>query len=138
MLSYLGRRLILSVVTLFGLTLLVFLLINLSGDPIRLLLPPDASRAQVEAYRSSLGLDDPLPVRYGRFVAQVARFDFGTSIQLREPALELVMQRLPATLSLAGVAVVVAILLGLPLGVLAATRRNSPVDALITDRKSVV
>lgn len=132
MLSYLGRRLILSVVTLFGLTLLVFLLINLSGDPIRLLLPPDASRAQVEAYRRSLGLDDPLPVRYGRFVAQVARFDFGTSIQLREPALELVMQRLPATLSLAGVAVVVAILLGLPLGVLAATRRNTPVDALIT------
>lgn len=132
MLSYLGRRLLLSVVTLFGLTLLVFVLINLSGDPIRLLLPPDATQQEVAAYRQAMGFDDPLPVRYGRFVAQVVRFDFGTSIQLREDAVALVAQRLPATLSLAGLAVLLAVGLGLPLGVLAATRRNTAVDSLVT------
>jgi len=132
MLSYLGRRLLLSVVTLFGLSLLVFVLINISGDPIRLLLPPDTPQSAVEAYREAMGFNDPLPVRYARFAAQVARFDFGSSIQLREPALRLVWQRLPATLSLAGLAVVLAVLIGLPLGVVAASRRNTAVDAAIT------
>ena len=132
MLSYLGRRLLLSVVTLFGLSLLVFVLINISGDPIRLLLPPDTPQSAVEAYREAMGFNDPLPVRYARFAAQVARFDFGSSIQLREPALHLVWQRLPATLSLAGLAVVLAVLIGLPLGVVAASRRNTAVDAAIT------
>lgn len=132
MVNYLGRRLVLSLVTLFGLSLLVFVLINISGDPIRLLLPPDAPQSEVDAYREAMGFNDALPVRYGRFVAQLARFDFGTSIQLREPALRLVWQRLPATLSLAGLAVVLAVLVGLPLGVVAATRRNTPADSIIT------
>lgn len=132
MLTYLGRRLVLSFVTLVGLTLLVFVLINLSGDPIRLLLPPDAPQSEVIAYRHAMGLDAPLPVRYVRFVRSVARLDFGTSIQLGQPALGLVLQRLPATLSLAGLAVVLAVLIGLPLGVSAATHRNSAWDSLVT------
>jgi len=132
MLTYLGRRLVLSFVTLFGLTLLVFVLVNLSGDPIRLLLPPDAPQSEVIAYRHAMGLDAPLPVRYVRFVRSVAHLDFGNSIQLGQPALGLVLQRLPATLSLAGLAVVLAVLIGLPLGVTAATRRNSAWDSLVT------
>jgi peptide/nickel transport system permease protein len=132
MLTYLGRRLVLSFVTLLGLTLLVFVLINLSGDPIRLLLPPDAPQSEVIAYRHAMGFDAPLPVRYARFLGAVARFDFGTSIQLGQPALGLVLERLPATLALAGLAVALAVLIGLPLGVTAATRRDSVWDSLVT------
>lgn len=132
MFSYLGRRLLLSAVVLFGLSLLVFLMINLSGDPVRLLLPPDASRAEVEAFRVALGLDGSLLERYWRFLTQFVRLDFGESLQLREPALTLVLERLPATLSLAGLAILLAVLVGVPLGMLAAVARNRPADALIT------
>ena len=132
MLEYLARRLLLSAFVLLGLTLIVFVLVNLSGDPVRLLLPPDATQSDVEAYRERLGFDDPLPVRYVRFLAQVARLDFGTSIQLREDALALVLSRLPATLSLAFLAIAVATFVGIPLGVLAAVRRNTLWDSLIS------
>lgn len=132
MLEYLARRVLLSIVVLFGLTLIIFVLVNLSGDPIRLLLPPDATRSEVEAYRERLGFDDPLLVRYGRFLSRVIRLDFGTSIQLREDALRLVLERLPATLSLAVLAIVTAVLIGVPLGVLAALRRNTWLDSLVS------
>lgn len=132
MLRYLARRLVLSVVVLFGLTLLVFAMVNLSGDPVRLLLPPDAGPAEVERFRSDLGLDAPLPVRYGRFLAQAVRLDFGDSLQLRRPALELVLDRLPATLSLAGLAIGLAVLVAVPLGVLAAVRRDTAWDTIVT------
>ena len=132
MLEYLARRLLLSAFVLLGLTLIVFVLVNLSGDPVRLLLPPDVTQSDVAAYRERLGFDDPLPVRYVRFLAQVARLDFGTSIQLREDALALVLSRLPATLSLAFLAIAVATFVGIPLGVLAAVRRNTLWDSLIS------
>ncbi len=132
MVRYLVRRLVLSVVVLFGLSLLVFAMIALSGDPVRLLLPPDATAAQVEQFRARLGLDDPLPVQYLRFLGQAVRLDFGQSIQLRQDALGLVLDRLPATLSLAGLAVTFAVLIGVPLGVLTALRRNTLIDTLIT------
>ena len=132
MLRYLARRLVLSGVVLLLLTVLVFVLVNLSGDPIRLLLPPTASQSDVAAYRERLGLDDPLLVRYGRFLAQAVRLEFGNSIQSREDALGLVLERLPATLSLAALAILFAALAGVPLGVLAATRRGSWADGLIS------
>lgn len=132
MLRYLLRRLVLSLVVLFALSVLVFAMVNLSGDPVRLLLPPDASPERVASFRANLGLDDPLPVRYGRFLAKAVRLDFGDSIQLRDAALALVLDRLPATLSLAGLAVGFAVLVGLPLGVLTAVRRDTPWDTLFT------
>lgn len=132
MLRYLARRLVLSGVVLLLLTVLVFVLVNLSGDPIRLLLPPTASQSDVAAYRERLGLDDPLLVRYGRFLAQAVQLEFGNSIQSREDALGLVLERLPATLSLAALAILFAALAGVPLGVLAATRRGSWADGLIS------
>ena len=132
MARYLVRRAVLSVVVLLALTMLVFAMVNLSGDPVRLLLPPDASPETVEAFRDRLGLDDPLPLRYARFLAAAVQADFGTSIQLGEPALALVAERLPATLTLAGWAVLVAVLLGVPLGVLTAVRRDSGWDTAIT------
>ncbi len=132
MFAYLTRRLLLSVAVLFGLSLLVFAMVNLSGDPVRLLLPPETSAAEVARFRTAMGLDDPLPVRYVRFLSHAVRLDFGASIQLRDPALELVAQRLPATLALAGLAVAAAVLIGVPLGVLTALRRNTPWDTVIT------
>lgn len=121
-----------SVVVIFGLSLLVFLMINLSGDPVRLLLPPDATAADVETLRKGLGLDKPLPERYVRFLGQFVRFDFGASLQYRQDALELVMERLPKTLSLAALSILVAVVVGVPLGMLAALTRDKPSDAVIT------
>ena len=132
MLGYLTRRVALSAVVLVGLSLLVFAMVNLSGDPVRLLLPPDASAAEVARFRTAMGFDDPLPVRYLRFLSHAVRLDFGTSIQLRDPALGLVLDRLPATLQLAGLAVAAAILLGVPLGVLTAVKRDTPWDTVVT------
>jgi peptide/nickel transport system permease protein len=131
-LRYLLRRVVLSVVVLLGLSLLVFGMIALSGDPVRLLLPPDATAQQVAEFRQRLGLDEPLPVQYWRFLQQAVRGDFGQSIQLRQDALALVVERLPATLSLAGLAVLFAVLIGVPLGVLTALRRNTLLDTLVT------
>lgn len=132
MLRYLLRRLGISLVILFGLSLLVFAMINLSGDPVRLLLPPDASPETVARFRQEFGLNDPLPVRYVRFMSQAVRGQFGNSIQTGTPALQLVLERLPSTLSLAVLAIVVSVLVGLPLGVAAALRRNTFVDGLIS------
>lgn len=132
MVRYALRRAILSVTVLLGLSLLVFAMVNLSGDPVRLLLPPDASAAEVARFRTAMGFDEPLPVRYLRFLGQALRLDFGDSIQLREPALDLVLQRLPATMGLAGLAVVAAILIAVPLGVLTAVRRDTAWDTVIT------
>lgn len=132
MLRYLVRRVVLSVTVLLGLSLLVFAMVNLSGDPVRLLLPPDASAAEVAHFRTAMGFDDALPVRYLRFLGQALRLDFGDSIQLRDPALGLVLQRLPATLSLAGLAVAAAVVIGVPLGVLTAVRRDTAWDTVVT------
>lgn len=132
MFTYFLRRLGIGVVTLVGLSLLVFVLVNLSGDPIRLLLPPDTPQRDVEAFREAYGFNDPLPVRYARFMGQLVQGDFGSSIQLREPALDLVLDRLPATLSLAALAILASIALGVPLGALAALRRDRPLDAWIS------
>lgn len=132
MLEYLAKRILQSLVVLVLLTFIVFTIINLSGDPVRLLLPPDATAEDVQALRTAWGLDDPLLIRYGRFVRQIVQLDFGRSLQWRQPALELVMERLPTTLRLAGLAVLVATLISVPAGVLAATQRGRVVDGLVS------
>lgn len=132
MLTYLSHRLLQSAVVLLLLSFIVFTIINLSGDPVRLLLPPDATQADVQALRTAWGLDDPLLVRYGRFLIQLGRLDFGRSLQLRQPALALVLERLPTTLTLAGLSIVGATLIGLPAGVFAATRRGSWGDKVVS------
>ncbi len=132
MLNFLLRRIGLSIVVLFGLSVIVFVVLNLSGDPVRLLLPPDAPATEVEAFRERMGFNDPLPVRYWAFLTQVVRLDFGASIQYRVPALELVLERLPHTLSLAGLAILIAVVLGVPAGALAALHRGRLTDTLVS------
>lgn len=122
----LGRAL----VTLWLVVTVVFIVLRFSGDPVRLLLPSDASEAQVEALRAELGLDESIPVQYGRFIAQLAQGDLGESLRFNQPALDLVLGRFPATALLALVAFAVAAVLGLGIGSLTAFVRGSALDRL--------
>lgn len=128
MLTFLLGRLAQAVPTLLGATAIVFILVHLTGDPALLMLPPETPREQVEAFRTNLGFDRPLPVQYLDFLAGIFRGDLGESFRFRTSALSLVMQRLPATIQLAGLSILVAVLIGIPLGVLSATKRGTWVD----------
>ncbi len=132
MLTYLLRRTALLLVVLMGVLTIVFFLQRLSGDPTSLLLPIDAPENLRQELRHELGLDRPIHIQYLRFIGNVARGDLGESYKFRQPALDLVLERLPATLLLAGASMSLAVLLALPLGVVAAVYRNSWVDALAT------
>lgn len=131
MLRFLLHRALQIVPTLLGASLFVFALVYLTGDPVLLLLPPDASEAQVAAMRTQLGFDASLPTQYLRFLGGALTGDLGESFRFREPALALVLQRLPATLELTVYSVLLAIVVGLPLGIVAAIRANSLADRAI-------
>lgn len=131
-LSYFFKRLLQFVVVLFGVVTIVFLLQRLSGDPTGLLLPIDASEEVREELRRQLGLDRPVIVQYLGFVADVARGDLGNSYRFQQPALGLVLERLPATLLLAASALALSLVIALPLGILAAVHRNTWIDTLAT------
>ncbi|HEV2528018.1 MAG TPA: ABC transporter permease [Thermomicrobiales bacterium] len=122
------QRLIRSIITLWVVVTVVFVVLNLSGNLAATMLGPDASPEAVAAFRAENGLDDPLPVRYARYLGQLAQGDFGDSLQNGRPAMEELTSRVGATLELGGAAVLIAILIGIPAGVLAALRRNSVWD----------
>lgn len=109
-------------------SLVVFMLLVLTGDPIELLLPPAARIDQVEAMRVQLGLDRPWYVQYAKFVSSALRGDLGTSFYFNEPAIRLVLERLPASLELVLWTMVVSTVIAIPLGVAAAARPNSWLD----------
>ncbi len=119
-----------SIFVLIGVSLLVFVLVRLSGDPVLLLMPPDASAEQIAQLRHSLGLDQPVLVQYWQFIARAVQGDFGTSFRNGQPAMSLVLDRAPATLELAGFALVITLLVGIPAGIVAATRPDSTADAV--------
>ena len=123
--AYLARRLLQTIPVLLIVTVLVFALVRLSGDPVTLMLPEDASAEQVALLREALGLDRPLPEQYLRFLTGLLRGDLGTSLRYgNQSALLVVLERLPATLLLAASALAIAVALSLPLGVWAARYRN--------------
>ena len=130
MFSFLGQRIFQGLLAIFLVLSMVFVVLNVSGDPIRLLLPPTASQEDVEAMRERFGFNRPLVLRYVAFLNQMVRLDFGDSVQTRRPALGMVLQRLPATLLLAFSALGLAALFGIPLGIVAAVRRGSNLDTL--------
>jgi peptide/nickel transport system permease protein len=106
----------------------VFFLVRLSGDPVLLFLPMDIQAKDVNEFRQRLGFNDPLAVQYGRFVAGAVRGDFGESLRYKRDALGLVLERLPATMQLAGAALGLTFLLAVPVGVLSAVRRGTAID----------
>jgi peptide/nickel transport system permease protein len=126
--GFLAYRLFRTLVALWLVSTVVFVVMRLSGDPVPLLLPPDAPIAEMERVRHDLGLDRPLPVQYGVFLANVTRGDFGRSIHFRQPAMEVARSYLRATFELGFVAFAVALIVAFPIGVLSAVRRNSLLD----------
>jgi len=129
---YLLKRLLWAVPTLFGVAVIVFVLLRVvPGDPIAMMIPPGASSADVDNLRAFYGLDKPIVVQFGAWLADVARGDFGTSISLRQNVMKLVLGRLPATIELCGFAMSGAVTLGLLLGVAAVYwRRRWPETAV--------
>jgi peptide/nickel transport system permease protein len=129
MLSYLAQRLAGAVLVVFGVISIVFLLIHLiPGDPVEIMLGEAASATDREALRVALGLDQPVLLQFTHYLHGLLQFDLGTSLQSRRPVTDLLLERLPATLLLAGVTLAVTLALALPLGMLAAVRRGSPWD----------
>jgi ABC-type dipeptide/oligopeptide/nickel transport system permease component len=129
---YLLRRLAQSVLVLLGVSFVVFFILYLTGDPALVLLPPDATAEDVREFRERMGFNDPFIVQYGRFLGGALRGDFGQSVRHGEPAFDLVLERLPATFELSGAALVVALLLAIPAGVVSAVRRNTATDYVAT------
>lgn len=128
MTKLLVRRALQAVLVLLGSTLIVFFLVRLSGDPAQLMLGMSATAQDLEEFRRKVGLDQPMALQYLRFLGGMVRGDFGDSIQLGQPALGLVMQRLPATAELALASLLLSLGVAIPLGALAANRRGRPVD----------
>jgi peptide/nickel transport system permease protein len=117
---------------LLAVSILVFLLVYLSGDPIRLLAPLDAAPEDVERIRVLYGLDKPLPVQYWNFLVKAVQGDMGDSFRYNQPALKMVMDKLPATIRLALFSLTLTILIGIPLGLWAGSHPNSVIDWIVS------
>lgn len=130
MAGFLVRRIAAGVLTILVVALAVFLMVRLSGDPAALLLPPDASLEQFQALRERLGLSQPLIIQYWQFLARALHGDLGVSFRYDQPALGLVLSHLLPTLHLAAFALLLAVVIGIPLGMAAAVRRQSWIDRI--------
>ncbi|HUW10136.1 MAG TPA: ABC transporter permease [Anaerolineae bacterium] len=128
---YLLRRVLHGVVVLLGVSVIVFLLMHLGGDPVAVLLPLDAPPEQVAAFRQEMGFDRPLPVQYALFLSRAVRGDFGYSYHYRTDALSIVLERMPATLKLTAAAMAIALAVAIPAGILSALKQGSVLDMVV-------
>jgi peptide/nickel transport system permease protein len=128
MLRFLAGRLAQAVVVLVGITATCFLILHLTGDPAALLLPENASQQDYRELRTRMGFDRPLAEQFGMYMASAARLDFGTSYHQHRPAMAIVLSRMPATIELALTAFCIALLIALPVGIVSATHRDTPLD----------
>ncbi len=132
MARYLVKRVLQMIPVLLIITLVVFLLVNVAGDPTVNMLPLDATEADRQALREALGLNRPLYVQYLDFLGDAVTGNFGESYRYNQPAVELALQRIPASVQLAGTALLLAIVLAIPLGILSAMFANSPLDLAVS------
>jgi peptide/nickel transport system permease protein len=130
--GYLLSRLAQTALVVFLSLTAVFAMVRLSGDPVTLFMPMDIQAKDVNEFRERLGFNDPIGVQYARFIAGAVRGDFGESLRYQRDALGLVLERIPATLLLAGTALGLTFLIAVPLGVLSAVRRDGLVDHVAT------
>ncbi|MDP3038706.1 MAG: ABC transporter permease [Deltaproteobacteria bacterium] len=126
--SYILKRLFHSIFVLIGISVVVFIILHLTGDPAALLMPMDATPEQVAQFRKEMGFTDPLLVQYWRFFKGTLRLDFGLSFRHSQPALDLVLERMPATIQLTITAMIIAMIIAVPVGIISAIRRNSILD----------
>ncbi|HEY8292012.1 MAG TPA: ABC transporter permease, partial [Thermomicrobiales bacterium] len=118
MLKFILARLVSTIPVLFFISVAVFLMLHLTpGDPIKIMLGDDATPEAVSALRTDLGLDKPLPVQYLRWLGNLLHGDLGRSIRTHQPVTEAIVSRLPVTLELAFLALIVALLIGIPAGI---------------------
>jgi len=129
--AFVIRRLVRLIVVVVGVSLVTFAILHASGDPVALIMPeaPEADRAVL---RRTLGLHDPLPVQFARFVGNTLTGNFGTSFFHRTPAFALVVERMPTTLLLTSLSMALAMAIALPVGIYSAVRRGRPVDQVAT------
>ena len=127
---YLIQRLGQSLLTLLGLSVIVFALAHLSGDPVSLLAPPEASAEDMARLRAKLGLDKPLHTQYLIYITQAAQGDFGESIRWKTPAMGLILDRFPNTLLLSASSILFGICLAIPVGVVSAVKRGTLFDSV--------
>jgi ABC-type dipeptide/oligopeptide/nickel transport system permease component len=130
--TYILKRLIHSFLVLLGISLFTFLLLYLSGDPVRLIMPFDATHAELAAAREKLGFNQPFHMQYLHFLGRAAKLDFGISLRRQVPSLDLIREYFPNTLFLASLGFLLSILLAVPAGILSAIKRNSILDFLIS------
>lgn len=130
MLRFIVRRLGYSLLSLLLLSITIFLFVRLTGDPTTLLVEPGASKEDIEAIRQRFGLDRPLLIQYGYFVASLLQGDFGQSFYYRTPVLELYLSRLPNSLLLATAAMAFSLIVGIPSGIAAAVRVDGVWDRM--------
>ena len=127
---YILRRFFQSLLALLAISMLIFIMRRLTGDPVMLMLPDDASREDIAQLRHALGLDQSLPVQYWVFISKAGRGDFGRSIKGQMPVSEMIKDRLPNSLKLGAVALCIAVLLAFPLGVVAAVKKGTALDTM--------
>ena len=125
---YVLARLLEGLITLFAASIIIFGLVRITGNPAAVILPDDATQAEVEAMSKHLGLDKPLPEQYRIFITKLAQGDWGNSIVYRRPVLDLVRERVPLTLRLAFAAALISLVCSIPAGVLAAVKRDRWLD----------
>ncbi|MEM7124761.1 MAG: ABC transporter permease [Chloroflexota bacterium] len=135
--TYILQRLLQLVITIFIVSLIVFFLVRLKGDPVSVMAPPTFSEEQVAQLRRAWGFDKPLWEQYVIFLRKAVTGDFGQSIQHRIPAMEIVVERLWWTYLLAGVSALLGLIVAIPLGILSALHRNSWIDLLSTTLATV-
>jgi peptide/nickel transport system permease protein len=131
MLAFIIQRLLQSVLVMIAVGFIAFSLFNFVGDPVSLMLPPEATTADRDEVRKSLGLDQPFYVQFAKFAGNAVQGNFGISLRLGRPVSQLLVERLPATLELSMVAASLALLVGIPMGVYTALRRDSWLSKII-------
>ncbi|MFD1414405.1 ABC transporter permease [Oceanobacillus jeddahense] len=130
--KYLLNRILQIIPVLFIISFVVFVLVYVAGDPVALMLPEDASESDRQAMRDALGLNDPFYIQYFSFLGDLMQGNFGTSFRYNQPALPLVLERLPATMELAAASMIIAIIISIPMGIYSARKQNTFADLFIT------
>ncbi|BDE05602.1 peptide ABC transporter permease [Vulcanimicrobium alpinum] len=128
MAAFLARRALGAVWALAGVAIVVFLILHLTGDPAAVMMPPESTQAEIDAFRHAQGFDRPLPVQFASFALAAAHGDLGVSLRHQEPAMSLALKRFPATILLAGSAFAIVLLVGVPAGVASALRPRTWID----------
>jgi peptide/nickel transport system permease protein len=130
--AYLARRALLALVVLFGVSIVVFVIVRvIPGDPVQLMYPEGMPPELLKRVRGEMGLDDPVYVQYLAFLRQTLQGNLGESYRYHRPVTELVLERLPATAELTLAALAISLILGIPMGIVAALKRNSALDNVV-------